>query len=171
LHLYGAERGTLWIDADDNRVADRIVEYRDTNADGLFDAWHMDDDADGTPERTFRHPSALGDPGVALRLDWRHVRDAYRPLLERSLQDHAAVAAALDRPLTESPGNGRLEALRWALENRIHRWFESGIAVSRAASDGGRAEGFEHVRDSWERGQFEDALRRMGALTREAGQP
>jgi len=171
MHLYGAERGTLWIDADRNRRADGIVEYRDTDSDGFFDEWQVDENADGTPERTFRAPGALRAESGLVPWDWRRVAESYRPLLRRAVDGQASVAAALGLDLTPHAGNGTLEDLRWALENRIRSWFASEIAASRAASDVGRAEGLEHVRASWEAGRFEEAVDRMAGTARGAGRP
>ena len=171
LHLYGAEQGTLWIDADRNRQADWIAEYRDTDADGLFDEWQVDDDADGSPERTIRAPGALGGGNELLPWEWGRIAGAYSPCLRRAVEGHRAVAAALGVALTPSDGNGTLESLRWVLENRIRDRFDSEIAASRAASDAARAEGFERARDSWERGRPEVAAVRIGQAPGPAREP
>lgn len=41
LHLYGAERGEMRIDLDDDRQQDVLVEMEDRDGDGCFDAWRQ----------------------------------------------------------------------------------------------------------------------------------
>jgi hypothetical protein len=162
LHLYGAEKGTMWIDAGGNRKADRIVEYVDTDGDGCFDEWRFDDDADGVPERTFRVQGTLIRAEDTVPLEWGRVVGTYVPLLRRSVAGHAAVAEALGAPLTPSPGNGNLEHSRWALETRVTTEFNRQISAARTVGDAVRAGRLERARESWERGLFDEAAALIG---------
>jgi hypothetical protein len=166
LHLRGAEQGAMWIDADGNRKAERIVTYRDTGGDGYFDEWQFDDDADGKPERTSRAQGALGGGKSAVPSEWRQLTTAYAALLRQAADGQREVAKALGEPLTPGDGNGNLESLRWALENRIHGRFESAIAAAQTASGTARAAGYERAREAWQCGRFEEAVQ---LLARAAG--
>ncbi|MBM3475520.1 MAG: hypothetical protein FJX75_19820 [Armatimonadetes bacterium] len=165
LHLRGAEQGTMWVDADGNREPERIVTYRDADGDGHFDEWQSDDNADGKPDRTSRGPQALRDRNEASQ-EWAGLAATYATLLRKAVSGQRAVAEVLGVPLTPDDGNGNLEGLRWALENRVYDRFLSEIAAAQTASDTPRAGRYERAREAWQSGRFQSAVQ---LLARGAG--
>jgi len=162
LHLYGAEKGTLWIDADGNRKPERVVEYSDTDGDGFFDRWATDDNADGTVERTFERPETLREAKDTVPLEWAEVTAAYVPLLRQAVDGHRSVAEALGVPLATDAGSGSLEQLRWALETRTASEFERRIAAARDAAEAAQ---LSHARSLWEQGRRQEAAASIGRAT------
>ncbi|MCP4642656.1 MAG: DUF4861 domain-containing protein, partial [bacterium] len=53
IHLLGAERAETKVDYDFDNKVDAILGSLDRDADGHFETWTYDADADGTPERTY----------------------------------------------------------------------------------------------------------------------
>jgi hypothetical protein len=153
LHLYGAERGTLWADDDEDGRPDRVVEYSDADGDGYLDTWTFDDDADGTPDLTVG-PLSGADLSTPLPLEWAVVRTTYQPLLAAAVRGHESVAAALGVGLAQSPGALDLEARRWALERTVHQAFRRQTGAAQVAGDEGRAARLAVARARWARGAY-----------------
>lgn len=158
LHLFGAERGTLYMDTDDDHKADRIIHYRDTDADGFFDEWRIEDHADVALNATLASPMPFTCSAILLPLDWRRVFGTYNALLKDSTREHARVADVLGIRLTSDAENDSVEAQRWALERRIPEGFRSYIAGYMAAGDTVRAGVYKRVYASWQQRAFSASL-------------
>lgn len=71
IHLRGAERGWLDVDLNDDFVREARLEMQDTNADGFFDTWNWDANADGVFESAYTAPEPAAE---SISLDGQTLR-------------------------------------------------------------------------------------------------
>jgi hypothetical protein len=169
LHLFGAEIGIYRADLDGDGAADRQIEYEDTNADGFFDRWRFDEDADGQLERTVDliDSASSGNAAAAgqlIPLEWRAVTARYVPVLQNAVEGHEQVARALQCDLTVAPDEGSLEARRWGLEALVAAELQSQIRAARRSHDAARLDCLQAAAQAWSRGRYVGAAQALSRV-------
>ncbi|MFV2068148.1 MAG: DUF4861 family protein, partial [Pirellulales bacterium] len=87
LHLLGAHKGWLHMDADLDGQVDARYEYRDDDDDGIFDRRLLDLDADGQIDFDWK---MQGKDVARFDLEYGQLHAAYRTALEKTLKESQA---------------------------------------------------------------------------------
>jgi hypothetical protein len=92
IHLRGADEGWLKADYDYNGTVDMAFLYKDTDRDGVIDAWEIDVDGDGKSERSI-HLSR--PPSEAVPFKYAALTRFYSSVLDEALAQNQLIIGAM----------------------------------------------------------------------------
>ncbi len=107
-HLFGADRAWLKVDYNFDGKTDMEFRYRDTNGDGIVDTWEVDDDGDGTVDRT----AHISDPTWSfVPREYAGMTTLYNSVLDDALRNNQLIIDSMKRVLEEHERGFQVDAV------------------------------------------------------------
>jgi hypothetical protein len=120
LHLKGANEGWLHVDFDLDGKIDAKYTYIDENQDGLFDRRQLDLDADGKIDFDWpMKPQAARE----FPLEWRQLRDFYKPELHQVLDKSQAFIDAVKQCFAVWSGKEPVDPAETFFRTEVSSWM------------------------------------------------
>jgi len=117
IHLRGAQRAWLDVDADQDHSADMKYTYVDSDGDGVIDTWNFDANADGTVDDTW---TAAGVEARDVPWTWAGVNAAQKEILASVPQALLSVTYRLEQALAGAGSDPNSDPVAQLLRNNLH---------------------------------------------------
>ncbi len=117
IHLRGAQRAWLDVDADQDRSADMKYSFVDSDGDGVIDTWNLDANADGSVDDSW---TASGSSAQDIPWTWADVSAAQKSIMASVPQALLSVTYRLEQALTKVGSDPNSEPVAQLLRNNLN---------------------------------------------------
>jgi hypothetical protein len=116
IHLRGAQRAWLDVDADQDHSADMKYTYVDSDGDGAIDTWNLDANADGTVDDTW---SAAGADVRDIPWTWADISAVQKDVLATAPQALLSLTQRLELALIAAGSDPNSDPVAQLLRNNL----------------------------------------------------